>query len=214
MAATTQKDADKIQANFDPVTVVIRHGIFWYFAKEMVVQTDEKTKRLVEVETLVQRIANQNDEVTLVLESDYMRGVTHHAFWTDEEMEQVRALRNRESTHGVAAAAQEPLSVQAPSRDQLAAGDDDLGGGTDDQKEPLDFDLTQFEEHSDLVEWLQGSGTFDGMRAPNANEVIKAAGNNPDLAKRLLAAEPEARGDLGLRSTVENGLNKIIEAHA
>lgn len=212
MSAVSQKEADKIQSSFDPVTVVIRHGIFWYFAKEMVVQTDEKTKRLVEVETLVQRIANQNDTVTLALESDYVRGAQHHAFWTDEEMEQVRALRSREATHGVAAAAQEPLGIQAPSREQLSATGD-AGGGTEDPKQPLDFNLSEFEEQSDIVEWLQGSGTFDGMRAPNAAEVVKAAGNDPELAKALLQAEPLARGDLGMRSTVETGLTKIIEAH-
>lgn len=211
MTAVSQKQADKIQSDFDPVEVVIRHGIFWYFAKEMVVQTDEKTKRLVEVESLVQRIANQNDTVTLALESDYMRGIQHHAFWTDEEMEQVRALRSREATHGVAAAAQNPLGVQAPSREQLSAAAE--GGGSEDPKQPLDFNLSEFEEQSDLIEWLQGSGTFDGMRAPNAAEVVKSAGNDPELAKALLAAEPLARGDLGMRSTVETGLTKIIESH-
>lgn len=195
-------------SEFEPKTVVIRHGIFWYFAKEKVVQTNEKTRKLEETEQLVQRIANQNDSVTLVLESDYRRGVEHHAFWTEDELLSANALRTREAAHGVAAAAQEPLSVQAPTAEQLAAG-----GGDDDVKGPLDYDLREFDEESDIIEWLQGTGTFDGMRAPNAQEVVKAAGDDPELARRLLAAEPLARGDQGTRSTVETGLNKIIEAH-
>lgn len=210
MGAITQAKADKIQDSFEPATVVIRHGIFWYFAKEMVVQTDEKTKKLVEVESLVQRIANQNDTVTLELESDYRRGITHHAFWTTEEMDQVRALRAREATHGVAAAAQNPMGIQAPTQEQLSAA----GGGEDDIKQPLDYDLNEFEEESDIIEWLQGSGTFDGMRTPNVTEVVKAAHDDPDLARRLLSAEPLARGDLGTRNGVETGLNKIIEGHS
>jgi hypothetical protein len=211
MSATTQAKADRVQDSFDPVTVVIRHGIFWYFAKEMVVVTDEKTKRLVESEQLVQRIANQNDEVTLVLESDYRRGVQHHAFWTDSEMEQIRSLRTREAAHGVAAVAQEPLSIQAPNADQLSASVGE--GGGEDVRQPLDYDLNEFDEESDIIEWLQGTGTFDGMRKPNAQEVVKAAKDDATLARRLLAAEPLARGDEGLRTSVETGLNKIIEAH-
>jgi hypothetical protein len=206
--AVSQSRADKVQDSFEPKEVVIRHGIFWYFAKEMTVVTDEKTKRLVEQESLIQRIANQNDTVTLVLESDYRRGIEHHAFWTDDELAAATALRTREATHGAVAAAQEPLSVQAPSAEQLGAS-----GGDDEHLQPLEYDLREFEEESDLIEWLQGTGAFDGMRAPNAQEVVKAAGDDPDLARRLLAAEPLARGDLGSRSTVEAGLMKVVEAH-
>jgi hypothetical protein len=204
MSATSQERV--LGDSYTPQTVVIRHGIFWYFAKEMQVITDEKSKRLVESETLVQRIANQNDTVTLELESDYRRGVEHRAFWTPDELLAVNALRAREATHGTAALAQEPMSGQGPTAEQLAAG----GGADDDIKQPLDYDLHEFDEESDLIEWIQGTGTFDGMRAPNAQEVVKAAGDDPDLARRLLSAEPLARGDQGMRSTVEQGLNKVI----
>jgi hypothetical protein len=98
------------------------------------------------------------------------------------------------------------MSGQGPTAEQLAAG----GGADDDIKQPLDYDLHEFDEESDLIEWIQGTGTFDGMRAPNAQEVVKAAGDDPDLARRLLSAEPLARGDQGMRSTVEQGLNKVI----
>lgn len=212
MGAVSQTEANKIQGAFEPVTVVIRHGIFWYFSKEMVVVTDDKTKRLVEQEQLVQRIANQNDSVELVVESDYKRGLQHYAFWTDEDLATAKALRARESQRGVPAAAQEPATVQVPTAQQFA--ERAAGGGEEDRMEPLEVNMDVLEAESDYIEWLQGTGMFDGQRAPNADEVIKAAGDDPELAKRLLAAEPLARGDQGSRSTVEKGLNKIIETHS
>lgn len=210
MSATSQDTPAIEGSSFEPKTVIIRHGIFWYFAKENTVQTNEKTRKLEESEQLVQRIANQNEEVTLVLESDYQRGVQHHAFWTDEELNTARAFRTKEAVHGAVAAAQEPMSVQAPSSAQLAPSKTE--GGGDDVREPLDYDLSEFDEESDLIEWVQASGTFDGMRAPNGDEVVKAAGDDPALARRLLTAETQARGDQGPRQGVTKGLTRIIEA--
>jgi hypothetical protein len=197
MAATQDRPKG---SKYEPQTVIIRHGIFWYFAREGTVVPNEKTHLLEERTVLVQRIANQNDEITLELESDYNRGVQHHAFWTDEELAQVRALR----------ATSPDTDTQGPTREQLGVGPQEDGGG-DDERMPLDYDLHEFDEESDVIEWLQGTGTFDGMKEPNVSEVVKAAREDPELARRLLAAEPLARGDKGPRDGVVTGLNKIIE---
>lgn len=197
-----------LNGGWDPQTVVIRHGIFWYFAAEKQPLVNERTKRIEEKLGLVQRIANQNETITIVLESDYQRGVMHHAFWTEDELNSAQSLRDRESAHGAIAPTQEPLSVQAPSAGQLAARS---AAEDEDIKGPLDYDLNEFEESGDLIEWLQGTGTFDGMRRPNAGEVIRSAHGDKALAARLLEAEPLARGDEGSRETVVKGLSKIIE---
>jgi hypothetical protein len=63
-------------------------------------------------------------------------------------------------------------------------------------------------DHEDLVDWLQGTGMFDGEKKPNANEVVQAGHGNPELAQRLLAAENEASGGQP-RETVIKGLSNV-----
>jgi hypothetical protein len=190
------------ELKFDPVEVQIRHGIFWYFAREKQVVTDSNTGRLKEQDVLIQRVANQNDKITLHLESDYQRGVDHHAFWTDEELAAARVGPTGVAVVPVGADG----TVDAP--EPLLEGSTP-GGGTEAPPEPLSHDLSD-RPVEDLTEWIMAAGEFDGQKKPNAGEVISAAGNNPDLAQRLLDAEERARGDQGPRSTVVAGLESVI----
>jgi hypothetical protein len=77
-------------------------------------------------------------------------------------------------------------------------------GVSEDGDESEDVELSDLDD-SELVEWLTGTGMFDGERKPNANEVVAAGAGNPELAKRLLAAENTASGDQP-RETVVKGL--------
>jgi hypothetical protein len=61
---------------------------------------------------------------------------------------------------------------------------------------------------SELVEWLTATGMFDGEKRPNVNEVVAAGDGNPELAKRLLAAEATASGDQP-REGVVKGLQAV-----
>lgn len=66
-------------------------------------------------------------------------------------------------------------------------------------------------EHEDLVSWLTATGMFDGESKPTVPEVVGAAEGNPDLARRLLAAENEASGNQP-RDGVVKGLTAVVEA--
>lgn len=87
----------------------------------------------------------------------------------------------------------EPPAGQAP---EGAAEDDE------DKVELSELD------HEDLVDWIQGTGMFDGEKKPTANEVVKAGNGNPEFAKRLLDAENEASGQQP-RDTVVKGLSSV-----
>lgn len=176
--------------SFTPKKVVIRHGIFWYFAREkQVIPNQQKGGQLTEQEVLVQRIANQNEEVELTVESDYQRGVEHHAFWTDEELS---AMRGPEAIAVVGAPAVVPEgapgTVEAPAPSPDGGG----GGGSDDDEveDPMDQDVAGFDDEQ-LRDWLTGTGEFDGQRKPNQNEV--AGLMEGELAERLYRAESQTR---------------------
>lgn len=77
-------------------------------------------------------------------------------------------------------------------------------GAEAEDTESDEVDLNDLDD-SELVEWLTGTGVFDGEKKPNANEVVAAGAGNPELAKRLLAAENTASGDQP-RETVVKGL--------
>jgi hypothetical protein len=47
-------------------------------------------------------------------------------------------------------------------------------------------------DDEDLVDWLMGTGMFDGHTKPSAALVAEAAGDDPSMAKRLLQAEGRA----------------------
>jgi hypothetical protein len=78
----------------------------------------------------------------------------------------------------------------------------------DEQGEEVDLaDL----EHEDVVDWLMGAGMFDGEPKPTVSDVIEVVEtDNPDLARRVLAADTEAYGGAP-RKGVADALNKIIK---
>jgi hypothetical protein len=51
-------------------------------------------------------------------------------------------------------------------------------------------------QDDDLVDWLMGTGMFDGEARPSAEQVVMTAGDDPEIAQRLInaerAANPEA----------------------
>lgn len=74
------------------------------------------------------------------------------------------------------------------------------------QEEETEVELSSL-DHEDLVDWLMGTGMFDGQKKPTAAEVVTAAEGDPALAKRLLDAEQEASGGEP-RKQVREGLEK------
>lgn len=71
-----------------------------------------------------------------------------------------------------------------------------------------DVNLSELDD-DELVDWLTGTGQFDGHKPPNAQEVVQSAQDNPELAERLLGAERRAQETA--RTTVEGGLQKVID---
>lgn len=74
-----------------------------------------------------------------------------------------------------------------------------------------DVELADLDE-DELVDWLMGTGRFDGQPKPTVKDVVAAAGDDPDLAGRLLDAEDRASGE-DPRAGVVSGLESIIEKH-
>lgn len=200
----------KSESSWEPREVVIRHGMFWYFVREKQVLPDAgKGNRLTEQEVLVQRIANQNDTITLELESDYQRGVEHRAFWTDEELKAASAGSAPAVVPDGAEGTVDgppPALMQAPGSQPSSEG----GGGEDEPVDPSEVNVGEL-DNDELVEWLQGSGMFDGSRQPNADEVVSAIGDDPELAERMLSAEKRAHGEK-YRKGVERHALKVQEA--
>jgi hypothetical protein len=75
--------------------------------------------------------------------------------------------------------------------------------------EATEVDLSALDD-DELVDWLMSTGEFDGRKKPNGSEVVEAVGDNPELAKRVLAAENTASGG-DPRNNVEEPLNKVAE---
>lgn len=186
--------------SYKPQEVQIRHGMFWYFAKEkQVLPNMSKGGALEEQEVLVQRTAVQNEKVTLMLEADYRRGVEHHAFWTEEELSQPRTAT------GAPAVVPEgsPGTVEAPPPDDGTGG----GGGPSDE-DPTEVNIGEL-DHSDLVEWIQGTGAYDEYKPPTADQIVEQVGDDAELAERVLSAERAARDKP--RATVERSLTSVVE---
>lgn len=59
-------------------------------------------------------------------------------------------------------------------------------------------------DDEELVDWLMGTGEFDGQKKPTANEVVAAIGDDPELADRVLAAEETASGGNPRKAVVEH----------
>jgi hypothetical protein len=61
-----------------------------------------------------------------------------------------------------------------------------------------------------LRDWLEGKGRFEGGKPPTGQDVVDQARGNPDLARRLIAAEESRDGDP--RKSVVEPLGKIAAA--
>lgn len=129
---------------------------------------------------LVERLAFHGDTIQIHRRADLDRGDEHGAFLTDEEAKARAAL------------AQIPPPV-----------------GSEDEGSEDEAPSLQDRPDDELVDYIMGTGEFDGKK-PNADQVVAAAGDDPDLAARLLDAEETAQGDKGPRQGVEAGLTKII----
>lgn len=152
--------SNKTAPRWEPKEVKIKHGAFWYYSREkyVVPATGQEEDRLI------QRFANQNDKVTLVLASDYNRGVEFGAFYTDDEVATYEAR---------------------------ISGSVGVLDGEDIENGPANVpDL----DDEGLADWLTATGQFDGHKKPNADEVVAAAGGDRELASRLLTAEERASG--------------------
>lgn len=75
-----------------------------------------------------------------------------------------------------------------------------------------EVELSQLDDE-DLVDWLMGTGMFDGHAKPKAALVVKAAEGDPDMAERLLQAERTAGGDAPRQNVLE-ALTEITNGKA
>jgi hypothetical protein len=183
------------EPEWEPREVVIRHGLFWYFAREKQVTPNPSTGRLQEQEVLVQRTAGQNETVKIWLESDYQRGLDHHAFWTEAELAE--------------AAGQARSNVlPTPALQAGEAGHDGEGGG-EESPDPMEVAVGELDSEG-LRDWLTGTGEFDGARKPTAAEVTEKIGDDAELADRMLKAEVATREKP--RVEIERHVDKVQES--
>lgn len=163
MASATAKKV-KAQEEYEPREVVIKHGLFWYHAREAVVRPNKDTGELEEVDALVEKIANQNERLEIPLAKDYIRGVKLGAFWTDDEL---------------------GVHPQSPG------GDSEVPTPPDEDAIPTNLSALDSE---DLVDYLMSTGMFDGKEKPSVPELLDTVGDDPALAQKLLDAEGKASG--------------------
>lgn len=64
-------------------------------------------------------------------------------------------------------------------------------------------------QDDDLVDWLMGCGMFDGKPRPSAEQVVMAAGDDPEIAQRLIDAERTANPET-TRQAVIDQLTHIV----
>lgn len=102
--------------------------------------------------------------------------------------------RDEDYDSGIASGAIEdvPASAESDEASDEEAAEEELTG------EEVDID-----SHDDLVIWIRDD-------KPTATAVIKAAGDDPDRARKLMDAENEASGSQP-RKTVMDALRKIAE---
>lgn len=136
----------------------------------------------VEQVILTQSIAYHGDVVQLYLDSDVERADQFDCCYSEE----------------VTAERQKRKAATAPPPSPEPEGD----------AEEIDVELADL-PHEDLVDWLMSTGMFDGQKKPTVQEVLDGAGDNPDLAKRILTAEQEASGGEP-RQGVVTGLNDVV----
>jgi hypothetical protein len=68
-------------------------------------------------------------------------------------------------------------------------------------------------DEDDLVDWLMGTGMFDGDPRPQEAEVLAAAQGDPEMASRLVSAEGRANPEV-TRPGLLDALTKITERKA
>jgi hypothetical protein len=181
---TAVAKATQAQKDYKPKKVVIKHGAFWYHARELVVRPNKDTGELEEVEALVEKVANQNEELEVPLVKDYIRGMEIGAFWSDDEI-------------GV---------------DPQSPGGQAVVSAPEDQLDPGAVANFSELEAEDLVDFLMSTGMFDSRDKPTVDEVLDQVGDDPALAQRMLDAEASASGG-SPRTTLEEGLLRIVERH-
>jgi hypothetical protein len=115
-----------------------------------------------------------------VRDVDFRRGEAHDAFFTEEEL----------------------AAQQAPVEQEGADKPVDPSGSGGPPEPPEAFDASD-KSVNDLIEWLEEA-------KPNAPQTISAAGDDPEVAERLLEAEESVTGRQA-RSTVVEGLERIID---
>jgi hypothetical protein len=86
----------------------------------------------------------------------------------------------------------DPSEAEAEAVEEELSDDDDSGE---------DDDEVDIESHDELVAWIRDE-------KPTAKAVVRAAGNNPEHAKKLMVAENEASGSQP-RKSVMDPLRKI-----
>lgn len=59
-------------------------------------------------------------------------------------------------------------------------------------------------DDEDLVDWLMGTGEFDGHKKPTAAEVVDAIGDDAEFGERVLDAEETASGGNPRKAVVEH----------
>jgi hypothetical protein len=164
--------------------VLIRHGLFrFWHPEQQVINGEDK-------EVLVERMAFHNEAVTIPRDTDYERGVKLGAFWTEEQ----------------ARAHYDALGIPAPMLAQSQAMPQATPEGSE-----AEVDLTELDE-DELVDWLMGTGQFDGESKPTVAQVTEAMQEGgTEFAERLHAAEVRASGDAP-RQGVTAGLNAVKTA--
>jgi hypothetical protein len=83
-----------------------------------------------------------------------------------------------------------------------------MSGPSQSPEQPVE--LSELDE-DDLVDWLMGTGRFDGKPKPGPSLVVAAAEGSPQMAQRLLKAESRASGE-NPRKAVVDQLNQIGSA--
>jgi hypothetical protein len=69
---------------------------------------------------------------------------------------------------------------------------------------PTDESITAAHlQDDDLVDWLMGCGMFDGKPLPSADQVVMAAGDDPDIAQRLINAERTANPETTRQAVID-----------
>ena len=121
----------------------------------------------------------------------------------DPAEEEARDLAMRLRSYAGSPAPQQPISEEQ-MRDVRQAN---VASQRQTPTDEVGVELSHLDE-DDLVDWLMGTGMFDSEARPPAAVVVDAAGDDPDLAARLLRAELRANPE-ATRPEVIDALTEI-----